>query len=206
MKTIDKKQVYSLGRYTYKNFVTLSEDETRLVWNWRNDERICRWMTNKEQIPYENHLRFIEGLKEREDKYYWLVYKDDKPIAVFDIVDVDYQHGETEPGYYLCPDLLNSGEGLFFNYNFRRILFDVFGFQSVKGNIKIGNDRALMMSTFFQVKPFGIAMFEDGEHLLMKGNREEFSTVQEKGLLKNFVRYAKTCVTDWDDLIKQFRK
>lgn len=205
MIKIDKARTYCIGDYYYKNFATLSDDEIRLVWEWRNDARIREWMTNQEEIPFENHLRFIESLKTRTDKYYWLVYKGNMPIAVLDIIDIDYEKEESEPGYYLNPELLNSGEGLFFNYNFRSFLFNALGFQSVKGNIKVGNDRAYTMSTFNGVYAVGIDDFSDGEHLAMRGVKKDFQRLSDKHLLKDFVKYARTHQINWEELIAQLK-
>lgn len=205
MILIDKTKTYYVGDYCYKNFVALPNDEIQLVWTWRNDARIREWMTNHEEIPYENHLNFIESLKGRIDKFYWLVYKGNTPIAVLDIIDIDYEKGETEPGYYLNPELLNSGEGLFFNYNFRSFLFNTLGFQSVKGNIKVGNDRAYTMSTFYGVYAVGIEHFSDGEHLSMRGVREDFQRLSDKRLLKDFVKFARTHQINWEKLKAQLK-
>lgn len=205
MKVIDKHIIYHLGDYSYKNFVELDEKEVHTVWSWRNDERIRLWMTNKEEIPFENHIRFVESLKYREDKYYWLAYKNDQPVAVLDIIDVDLEKEETEPGYYLNPELLNSGEGLFFNYNFRSFLFHVLGFNAVTGNIKVGNNRAFMMSSFFEVKPYDVAEFEDGDHVLMRGTREDFDKISEKGLLRAFVKASKYNEIDWEKITAELQ-
>lgn len=203
MKAIDKQQIYQHGRYAYKNFVILSDEEKKLVWAWRNDARIRAWMTNGEELPLENHLKFIESLKNRMDKVYWLVLKDGQPMGVFDIIDIDEEKAETEPGYYLRPDLLDSGEGMFFNFNFRSFLYNVLGFERVKGNIKMGNDRALTMSSFFGVKPIGVEMLPDGEHLIMRGKKEDFPQLTEIQLLKEFVRYARNNKINWDTLRTQ---
>ena len=165
MNEIDRNKVFVVEDYEYRNFVILTDDEKSIVWRWRNDVRIREWMTNKEEIPFAKHIKFIDGLQNRTDKYYWLVYKKGVPVAVLDIIDVDYYRAETEPGYYLNPELLNSGEGLFFNYNFRKFLFCYLGFEKVKGKIKVGNDRAYMMSSFFQVKPVSLVMYEGCEHI-----------------------------------------
>ena len=206
MKRINKNQIFRVDHYSYKNFVDLDESETKMVWTWRNDERIRQWMTNPEMIPYQNHLNFIEGLRTRDDRFYWLIFKNDRPIAVLDIIDVDYEKAETEPGYYLNPELLNSGEGLFLNYNFRHLLFNEIGFEYVKGNIKVGNDRAFTLSTFFGVKAVGIEMFDDGEHLVVKGCKDDFNLVSKTGLLKSIVRYSRNLKIDWKSLSDDLRR
>lgn len=206
MIRIDKKKIYQVGDYAFKNFIILDENEIKMVWTWRNDERIRKWMSNNDEIPFNNHLIFIDSLQNRDDKFYWLVYKNDNPIAVLDIIDVDYEVEVTEPGYYLNPNLLNSGEGLFFNFYFRNFLFNLLGFKYVKGNIKIGNDRAYTLSTFFGVNAVGIDTLEDGEHLIMRGSKEDFNKVTEKGLLKSFVRFSKNLDINWDDIVTGLSK
>lgn len=205
MNKVSRNQIYVVDNYTYKNFVDLDDSETKKVWSWRNDAQIRQWMTNHDEIAFADHLRFVESLNNRDDRFYWLVYKNDCPIAVLDIIDVDYEKGETEPGYYLSPELLNSGEGLFFNYNFRHFIFNVLGFEFVKGNIKVGNDRAYTLSSFFGVKAVGIEHFSDGEHLVVKGSKDDFNNVPKKGFLKKFVEYSKNLKIDWESFTKSLR-
>ena len=42
-----------------KNFIDLSYEEKLMVLNWRNDERIKKYMHSNHNISIENHLSFI---------------------------------------------------------------------------------------------------------------------------------------------------
>ena len=43
---IDKNKIYRVDRYSFKNFVLLDRKEREMVWCWRNDERVRRWMSH----------------------------------------------------------------------------------------------------------------------------------------------------------------
>lgn len=51
---IDRNKIYQINDYTYKNFVGLTLEEVKLVWEWRNHEDIRKWMITKDIIPFEN--------------------------------------------------------------------------------------------------------------------------------------------------------
>lgn len=51
------------------NFYNLNEEEMKLVFNWRNNELIRKWMYNQEIIELDKHLEFIKNLKNDKKKY-----------------------------------------------------------------------------------------------------------------------------------------
>jgi len=57
-------------REKYKKFQDLSPEEKKEVLEWRNHPDIRKWMYNNNEISFENHLKFIESLKEKNDKIY----------------------------------------------------------------------------------------------------------------------------------------
>ncbi len=110
MIKIDRQKIYESHGYTFKNFVTLTEDEKRMILSWRNHDKVRAMMVNKDIISLEDHLRFIEGLKNREDCYYWLV-KDPGgvEVGVLDVIHIDNQKEVGEIGYYLNQDETGKG-------------------------------------------------------------------------------------------------
>ena len=205
MQIIDNSRLYVQDDYVYKNFILLSDDEKRMVLRWRNDPKIRIWMSNDNEICYDDHCRFIEGLCGKDDKYYWLVIKNEVPIAVYDIVSVNYYEGSAVSGYYLAPQCMGTGEGFLFQYNYKKFFFDNLGFSTMYGYILKGNDRAYSMSVFFSEKPYGT--FEEDGRTYVKtiASREGFDAIPEDGLLSRFVKYAKANPIDWDELIKRYK-
>lgn len=73
---------------TLKNFTDLTTDERKMVLEWRNHENIRLYMYNHAPITLEEHNAFIESLSHRNDKMYWVVYENNAPIGVIDLVDI----------------------------------------------------------------------------------------------------------------------
>ncbi len=109
MIRVDKEKIYESHGYQFKNFINLSLEEKLMILEWRNSEKVRRMMVNKEIIAQEDHLKFIEGLSERDDCYYWLVSKSGVNIGVLDLIHVDYDKDEAEMGFYINPDEAGSG-------------------------------------------------------------------------------------------------
>ena len=113
MINIDREIVYESHGYRFKNFTILSDDEKRMVLEWRNSADIRKWMLKTDIISYDDHCAFINSLSSRTDKYYWLVFTPEgSPIGVFDIVNVDYENNIAETGDYAKPQ--RFGDGFYF--------------------------------------------------------------------------------------------
>ena len=83
------------------NFTELTLEEKKMVLEWRNHPDIRKWMYNQNEIKLTDHLNFIENLKNRKDKLYFLVKQDNKYIGVIDFYDIDKY--ECKAGLYKNP-------------------------------------------------------------------------------------------------------
>lgn len=92
------------------DFTTLDEELLTLVLEWRNHSDIRCWMLNGDEISLENHLRFVESLKNRVDKRYFLVQQGDAYIGVIDFTDIT--NISAEIGIYANPQMRGVGEAL----------------------------------------------------------------------------------------------
>lgn len=147
MITVDKQKIYESHGYKFKNFVLLSHDEKIMILNWRNNETVRKVMINKDTISEHNHLRFIEGLKERDDCYYWLVIngKDEK-IGVIDILHVDKENDVGELGYYMDPSLI--GMGLEFVVECEFFVYNIIKLGNNIATVNVKNKSALLLNTY----------------------------------------------------------
>lgn len=146
---IDKRKIYQVNDYTFTNFINLDDETIKKVWQWRNDPQIREFMYNKEIIPLENHLRFVDSLKDREDIAYWLVRKGEEPIGVTNLTDINIEDSSAELGYYMLPSKLNSGLGLEFAYNNLLFVFDTqIQCNFLHGAIHRSNINALVLDSY----------------------------------------------------------
>ena len=192
---------YNVNSYRYKNYVNLSEDEAKMVLDWRNNPEISKWMVTSGKISYESHTSFIDALKNRNDAFYWLVYKENSPYASFNITKLDYDKNSVEVGYYLNPIFLNSGEGLVFHFNYKLFLYNVLGVEVIEGNVQWGNTRALQLSLFFGAKIIGIVTNGDKKYLKLETYKGSMDLISENTVIRQFIRYCKGNPVDWNNLM-----
>lgn len=147
MIRIDKQKIYESHGFKFKNFVCLTLEEKMMILKWRNSESVRKVMVNKNIISEHDHLKFIDGLKERDDCYYWLVInKKDEKIGVIDILHVDNENDVGELGYYMDPSLIGMGlefvvECEFFVYNIIRLGNNI-------ATVNVNNKSALLLNTY----------------------------------------------------------
>ena len=89
------------------NYQSLTEDESRQVWQTRNLPQIRKWMLNPEPFSREEHLEFVAGLKQREDKLYIAFFDRGQLVASYDLVDI--HDGSAVCGLFLHPDYEGLG-------------------------------------------------------------------------------------------------
>lgn len=88
------------------NFKDFTKSEIELVYKWRNDPKIAKYMVNK-HIDLKEHLSFIKSLKNSSDKRYFLVYQSGEPIGVVSFVNIS--EISCEFGIYANPNLRQMG-------------------------------------------------------------------------------------------------
>jgi UDP-4-amino-4,6-dideoxy-N-acetyl-beta-L-altrosamine N-acetyltransferase len=81
----------------------LDAEKKTLVLQWRNDDRIRRYMKNTAVIPYSTHSEFIENLKVNNNKHYFLVLDDELCIGTINLNKIDRY--TAEGGLLKNPDL-----------------------------------------------------------------------------------------------------
>ncbi len=119
-----------------------------MVLEWRNDESIRKWMYNKDIIELNNHLKFIDNLKHREDRYYWLVTDtQNEGIGAFYITDIDREADCGELGLYMRPDA--DILGYYFVRACYYFYFCVLDFNHLYCCVDINNKSALFLDEFF---------------------------------------------------------
>ena len=86
----------------------LTETESRIIWEQRNEEHIRKWMKNDQLIPWDKHCAFMQGLKTNDTKRYYAFFLGDLFLASYDIVGI--HDAEAECGLYLNAEY--EGRGL----------------------------------------------------------------------------------------------
>lgn len=115
------------------NFIDLSLEEKEMILKWRSHSDIRKWMHDQNEIKLDDHLNFIESLKSRDDKLYFLVKKEDEFIGVIYFTEL-FHKKSVHMGLYSNPDMKGNGKILLnkiIDYSFndlkvKKILLEVF--------------------------------------------------------------------------------
>ncbi|MBP6714226.1 MAG: UDP-4-amino-4,6-dideoxy-N-acetyl-beta-L-altrosamine N-acetyltransferase [Aliarcobacter sp.] len=115
------------------NFTELTLEQKEMVLIWRNSSEIRKWMYSQEEIELNDHLNFIESLKSRKDKLYFLVKKDKEYIGVIDFTEI-IEEESLHMGIYTNPNIKGNGKILlnkiieysFDNLKVKKIYSEVF--------------------------------------------------------------------------------
>lgn len=191
---INKTITYRVSDYTFTNFINLDEELIRQIWQWRNAPEIREYMYNKEIIPLENHLRFVQSLRDRDDVAYWLVRKGEEPIGVTNLTDINIEESSAELGYYILPSKLNSGLGLEFAYNNLLFVFDTeIQCNSLHGAIHRSNINALVLDSYLGCEIQTEQLSEpDKEFISFTASKEKFLAEAEgKNDMRAFISYVR---------------
>ncbi len=126
---------------TCKNFIHISLDEKEKILNWRNSDRVRLKMNNQDIIPLENHLKYIDSLKNRKDCVYYLFYIDENPVGVFYLTDIDESKKSCMVGSYMGDMDRGGGFGIFLFYYNLYLAFEKYDMQEVFANVLKNNPR-----------------------------------------------------------------
>ncbi len=146
MKDILKRDL-EISVYRLINFINLSAAEKEMVRNWRNNEKIRKWMYNDNIITKDEHVNFINFLKNSKDKVYWLVKKEDSNIyvGVLNLVNISWRHRNAYLGIYTNPEQRIRGSGKIILSFILKIAFSFLNLHSLKLEVIENNEPAIRL-------------------------------------------------------------
>ena len=71
--------------YKILNYIDCSIEQHREILRLRNLDIIRKWMVNQEIISEDDHLNCVKGLRNRTDRKYFAVYKDDVLVGTYNL-------------------------------------------------------------------------------------------------------------------------
>lgn len=133
--------------YVFENFRLISDEEIRLIWEWRNHIEIRKWMYNQDLIPWDIHINFINKLKTDDTKQYWLVKRRNVALAVMSIIDIKDKMGEM--GHYIAPVFHEKNLGVELYYYSLEYLFNTFEIEKLYGYALTNNHAINALGNLF---------------------------------------------------------
>ncbi len=104
---------FTFDNILFVNFTSIEKTEKHLqILSLRNDERIRKFMFSDKIISLEEHLEFIERLRNDDKRLYWAAYDGELLVGSINLIDIDYQNIRAKLGIYTNPDLKGYGSKL----------------------------------------------------------------------------------------------
>lgn len=149
------RKSYIVPPFVFKNYVDLTTEEAAEVLRNRNDIKVRKWMTSTEEIPLENHLKYIEGLRTSEKNFYWAVYQDNQFVGGVSLTGMDDYCADS--GIFLNPELIGTGIGIQISILSVDFYFKQLGIQKLYSVVQKDNKNAIQLNkligySFFPTK------------------------------------------------------
>ena len=149
------------------NFIDLSQDEKKMILEWRNRLDIQKWMYTQNDISLEGHLDFIDSLKTIKDKLYFLVKKDDIYIGVIDFTQIK-PNESLHMSIYTNPDLKGYGKILLETIIY--FSFEILKVEKIFSEVYFENERAFSLYKIYGFKEYSYKIVNDKRVICMELN------------------------------------
>ena len=111
---------------------------------WINQDENNRYLGYDLPLEYEKTCRWFEGVKDREDRYDFVVEYQGRPVGLTGLVNVDTKNRKAG-NYILTGELGYKGRGIGYRAGLLNFLygFEVLGLNKLCGDIEVGNVASL---------------------------------------------------------------
>ncbi len=172
-----------MERLKLENILNVNDELKEKVRLWRNKEEIRKYMLNQHIITKEEHLNWIESLKNRNDWKFWVVFVDEIPIGTVSLQNIDYKKLASEWGFYIGEDdYRGSGIGAIIEFSLLEYFFNILKFRTLNGIVLEKNVPVIRMH-----KKFGFKI------------KKKKSTFKKNKYKEIFLKIKKT---EWNNLRK----
>lgn len=134
----------------------LTEDKIELVRNWRNSDKISRYMEFRDYITPEMQKRWFSKINETDNQFYFIIVADGKEVGLINIKNVDWNLRTGESGIFIYEDdCLHAGVAYRADICQRDFAFNVLHLSNLQAHIFNSNLRSINFH-----KKFGFELAE----------------------------------------------
>ena len=126
--------------YDVINYINCTQEQHLEILSLRNQDDVRKWMVNQEVISEENHFRFIESLKENDNKLYFAIYRDGLLVGTYNLIKEE--EGVWERGIVANPNIQGTGETAKWEHQILADMSDL-GVKMIIAKVKPDNIRSI---------------------------------------------------------------
>lgn len=130
----------TMDKFTIIDYTKCTVDQLREIFILRNDPEMRKWAENPVELTWENHLHFVESLKNTHNSIYFAIYMKNELIGSYNLHLV--QDTTWERGLFSSPN--TQGKGLTSEWE-NQILKSLSKdrFTKIVAEVKINNPRSI---------------------------------------------------------------
>jgi len=151
------------------NFINLSLDEKKMILEWRNSDSIKKWMFNRDEILLTDHLTYIDSLKNKSDRVYFLLKSENNYLGIVDLTEIKKEKN-AELGIYMNPEL--KGYGTLLMNKIVEYSFNELNIEILKTKVYDDNIKAIKLYKKFNFKTIDDIEDENGKLYCMELKNE----------------------------------
>jgi UDP-4-amino-4,6-dideoxy-N-acetyl-beta-L-altrosamine N-acetyltransferase len=169
--------------FNFVDILSVGDELKEKVRCWRNEERIRKSMLTQRVISKEEHFKWIESLRHKNDQKFWIVFANDVSIGSVYLKNIDQNKLRAEWGFYIG-EVTHVGKGLgkHILYKLLKHFFEVMKFEVLF--TKVFSDNTIALNIYRDFK------FTEVSRLLSNNGREiitlSFSRADWEELNRNF--------------------
>lgn len=131
-----------------KNILSLPLEKQLIVRDIRNQDEVRKFMYTEHLISKEEHLRYLEKLKNDNHQIVFVVISNETPIGVVSVNGIDNLHKKTDWAFYLDKDT-RGGLGACLEYCFIDFIFNKLGMEKLNCEVIEVNEAVVKMHKKF---------------------------------------------------------
>ena len=109
----------------FEDILKADKKLVELVRNWRNSDKIRKYMYTNHYITKTEHGKWMESLKTKNTAKAWIIKYDDKLIGLVYLSNIDYKNKTTDWGFYIADESARGkGVGSAALYKLMEYVFD----------------------------------------------------------------------------------
>jgi len=168
----------------FENILRVNDKIKEKIRQWRNKEEIRKYMLNQHIITKEEHLNWLESLKNRNDWKFWVVFVEERPIGSVYLQNIDFKNLTSEWGFYIGEDdFKGKGLGKYILFKLLKFYFEEMKYEVLFTKVLSDNIAALNIYRKFKFKMISDFLNNQRKVEILKFTKKDWSKWKE--MLKN---------------------
>ena len=152
----------------FVDILSVDDELKDKVRRWRNKKKIRKFMLTQHLIGREEHLRWLESLRQKDEQKFWIVFADEIPIGSVYLQNINYTQLNSEWGFYIGEDAyIGKGLGKRIVCKLLKHFFEVMNFDVLSTKVFSDNIVALKLYRKFKFVEAGRLPGDSGKEIVV---------------------------------------